>query len=44
MTTINEIINSMEYISDLQKQYFSIMLSQRYEKILKVAYKKLTEN
>ena len=44
MSAIYEIINSTDYISDLQKQFYATMLKERYERILKTAYEKLIAN
>jgi hypothetical protein len=44
MSAICEIINSTDYISDLQKQFYATMLKERYERILKTAYEKLITN
>ena len=41
MPAIYEIINSTDFISDLQKQFYATMLKERYERILKAAYEKL---
>ncbi len=38
---INKLIDSIECISDLRKQFYKFMYKERYEKILKPAYEKL---
>lgn len=43
MKAINEIVDNTPYITDLQKQFYKIMLAERKEKILDVSYAKLKE-
>ena len=41
LESINRIIDEMEEISELRKQFYKIMLQQRYEKILMYSYRML---
>lgn len=41
METIYEIVSATDFISDLQKHFYSVMLHERYERILKEPYLKL---
>ena len=38
---IDKLIDSIEYINDLRKQFYKRMYRERYEKIIKPAYEKL---
>ncbi len=42
-TKIDELIDSIENISDIRRQFYKTMYRQRYEKILKVAFDKLNK-
>lgn len=41
---INEIIDSVDVISDIRKKFYKKIIKMRYEKILKFSYDKLTNN
>ena len=43
MEKIYKLIEDIEIISDLQKQFYKKMLKERYEKILKFSYNKLNK-
>lgn len=42
LNTIDQIINDTELLSELEKTFYKTMLKERYEKIIKVAYEKQT--
>lgn len=41
MSAIDNIISNTDFISDLQKRFYSVMLHERYNQILKTAYQKI---
>ena len=41
LNVINEFINSVECIDELQKEFYRVLISARYEKIIKAAHKSI---
>ena len=41
LETINFFVDNMEYIDELQKEFYKVMLKERYERILIPAYQKM---
>ena len=40
MKKINDIVDDIPYITEVRKEFYKTILNQKYNEILKVAYKK----